>query len=80
MTLEEQLTEKQEIKTILLQCLKDSGSNGMTTYTTGVTKVIYESPTKTYKLMQEIDGEIAQLTSLINNNNRLNALSTGGCI
>jgi hypothetical protein len=80
MTLEEQLTEKQEIKTILLQCLKDGGSNGMTTYTTNGTKVIYESPTKTYKLMQEINGEIALLNSLISNNNRLKTLSTGACI
>ena len=73
MTLREQLAEKQEIKTILFQCLKDSSGDSMTTYTTNGIKVVYESPTATYRLITELNGEIAQLTSLINNNIRLSS-------
>ena len=79
MTLEEQLAEKNTIKTALLTAMTDSvGSGSLLAYTTNGTKVIYEGATKTYKLLQELDGEIALLTSLINNNTRLNN-STGVC-
>jgi ABC-type uncharacterized transport system substrate-binding protein len=72
MTLEEQLAEKNTIKTALLAAMTDNVDSGsLLAYTTNGTKVVYEGATATYKLIRELDGEIAQITSLINNNIRL---------
>jgi len=72
MTLEEQLVEKNTIKTALLVAITNNVNSGsLLAYTTNGTKVVYEGATATYKLLKELDGEIAQIISLINNNIRL---------
>ncbi len=66
MTLAEQLVEKQTIKTLMLQGMEDNASSGsLLGYTTNSTKVVYEGASKTYKLLNQINGEIATIESNI---------------
>lgn len=72
MTLEEQLTEANEIKALILTGLKDNIATGsLLGYTTNSTKVTYEGATKTDMLIRRYNNDIAQLQSLIANNKRL---------
>lgn len=73
MTLEEQLTEAEDIKELVVTGLKNNVSSGsLLGYTTNGTKVVYEGATATYKLKRELEKEISHIQSLIMNNKRLN--------
>jgi hypothetical protein len=66
MTLAEQLLEEQEIKTILLQAVKNNASVGsVLSHTTNNTKLIYEGATKTMQLLRESNARIATLEANI---------------
>lgn len=66
MTLAEQLLEEQEIKTILLQAVKNNASVGsVLSHTTSNTKLIYEGATKTMQLLRESNARIATLEANI---------------
>jgi hypothetical protein len=66
MTLAEQLLEEQEIKTILLQAVKNNASVGaVLSHTTNNTKLVYEGATATMKLLRETNARIATLEANI---------------
>ena len=66
MTLVEQLAEKNEIKTIILQGMKDNASAGsLLSYTANNTKVTYEGATKAYSLISKLNAEIVTLEASI---------------
>jgi hypothetical protein len=66
MTLEEQLTEKEEIKALILNGVKNDISSGsLLGYTTNSTKVVYEGSTKTYNLLNRLNAEIATIKANI---------------
>lgn len=66
MTLAEQLLEEQEIKTILLQAVKNNASVGaVLSHTTNNTKLVYEGATKTMQLLRESNARIATLQANI---------------
>jgi hypothetical protein len=74
MTLEEQLAEKQSIKALVLQGIKDNASAGsLLGYTTNNTKVTYEGATKTYALLNQLNAEITTIEANISKN-----AATGG--
>lgn len=66
MTLAEQLLEEQEIKTILLQAVKNNARVGsVLSHTTNNTKLVYEGATKTMQLLRESNTRIATLEANI---------------
>ena len=76
MTLAEQLVEKQEIKNLILQGVKDNiGAGSLLGYTTNSTKVTYEGATKSNTLLNQLNAEITTIEANIYKNT-----ATGGTI
>lgn len=66
MTLEDQLVEKEAIKSLILQGMKDNASSGsLLGYTTNNTKVTYEGATKTNNLLNQLNAEITTIEANI---------------
>lgn len=72
MTLLEQLTEYEEIKTLLKSALKDNLSSGsIVGYTTNGTKITYENASKTNTLIREYNQLISHTEMQIKQLNML---------
>lgn len=66
MILEEHLIEAKDIKTLVLQGMKDNASAGsLLGYTANNTKVTYEGATVTKKLLNQLNHEIATIEANI---------------
>ena len=68
-TLEEMLEEKQTIKTLVLQGVKDDAASGsILGHTANNTKIVYEGTSKTIKLLDKLNNEIATIEANIYKN------------